>query len=202
VLGRVVQLRAIGVRLRRRGDRVWQLLRYKTRFLDVACLPPTGGITPSQLSTSQQLIRPDWCAPDCVSAVECRAAAVSIRCSYDGWVRCGHGGLLCGAFHGEPRMLQPLRTASGRVSRALPVHTVMRNSTRDEGGPFGLGDQEQSPSHCKLLRAKAVVVSVAIKVRTSVRPAGSREASASEPLQKRRKRIRRCRNRGVTLPAR
>jgi hypothetical protein len=63
----------------------------------------------------------------------------------------------------------------------------MRNSTRDEGGPFGLGDQELSPSHCKLLRSKAVVASVAVKVRTEVRPAGSRKASASEPLQKRRK---------------
>ena len=58
--------------------------------------------------------------------------------------------------------------------RASPVHTVMRNSTRDEGGPFGLGDQEQSPSHCKLLRSKAVVVSVAVKVRTTS-PAGEIE---------------------------
>jgi hypothetical protein len=63
----------------------------------------------------------------------------------------------------------------------------MRNSTRDEGGPLGLGDQEPSSSHCKLLRSKAVVVSVAAKVRTEVRPAGSRKASESEPLQKRRK---------------
>jgi hypothetical protein len=62
----------------------------------------------------------------------------------------------------------------GRVSRASPVHTGMRNSTRDEGGPFGLGDQEQSPSRCKLLRSKAVVVSVAVKVRTSS-PAGEIE---------------------------
>src|SRR6476660_6842983 len=35
---------------------------------------------------------------------------------------------------------------------------------------------------------------------TRFRQARSREASASEPLQKCRKRIRRCRNRGVTLP--
>ena len=39
----------------------------------------------------------------------------------------------------------------------------MRNSTRDEGGPFGFGDQEPIPSHCKLLRSKAMVVSVAVK---------------------------------------
>lgn len=46
----------------------------------------------------------------------------------------------------------------GRVSRASPVHTVMRNCSRDEGGPFGFGDQEPIPSHRKLLRSKAVVV--------------------------------------------
>jgi len=49
----------------------------------------------------------------------------------------------------------------GLVSRALPVHTATRNFTRDEGGPFGFGDQEPIPSHRKLLRSKAVVVSVA-----------------------------------------
>ena len=36
-----------------------------------------------------------------------------------------------------------------------------RNCTRDEGGPFEFGDQEPISSHHKLLRAKAVVVSVA-----------------------------------------
>ena len=35
------------------------------------------------------------------------------------------------------------------------------NCTRDEGGPFEFGDQEPISSHRKLLRAKAVVVSVA-----------------------------------------
>jgi hypothetical protein len=37
----------------------------------------------------------------------------------------------------------------------------VRNCTRDEGGPFEFGDQEPISSHRKLLRAKAVVVSVA-----------------------------------------
>jgi hypothetical protein len=37
----------------------------------------------------------------------------------------------------------------------------MRNCSRDEGGPFGFGDQEPISSHRKLLRSKAVVVSVA-----------------------------------------
>ena len=53
---------------------------------------------------------------------------------------------------------------SGRVSRALPVQTATRNCTRDEGGPFGFGNQVLIPSHCKLLRSKAVVVSVASQV--------------------------------------
>ena len=92
------------------------------------------------------------------------------------------------------------RSAPGRVSRAWPVHTVARNCTRDEGGPFGFGKQVLISSHCKLLRSKAVVVSVAVKSEQKLRQARSREASASEPLQKRRKRIRRCENRGVTLP--
>ena len=49
----------------------------------------------------------------------------------------------------------------GLVSRALPVHTAMRNCTRDEGGPFEFGNQVLISSHRKLLRSKAVVVSVA-----------------------------------------
>jgi len=62
-------------------------------------------------------------------------------------------------------------SAGGRVSRASPVHTVMRNCSRDEGGPFGFRDQEPIPSHRKLLRSKAVVVSVAENVGTVI-PAG------------------------------
>src|SRR5260370_41810658 len=54
-----------------------------------------------------------------------------------------------------------LMTAVGLVSRALPVHTAMRNCTRDEGGPFEFGNQVPISSHRKLLRSKGVVVSVA-----------------------------------------
>src|SRR5262249_13833244 len=53
------------------------------------------------------------------------------------------------------------RSASGRVSRASYELSAARNCTRDEGGPFEFGDQEPISSHRKLLRAKAVVVSVA-----------------------------------------
>ena len=47
------------------------------------------------------------------------------------------------------------------MSRVTPVQTALRNCTEDEGGPFEFGDQEPISSHRKLLRAKAVVVSVA-----------------------------------------
>ena len=33
----------------------------------------------------------------------------------------------------------------GLVSRVTPVHTAMRNCTRDEGRPFGFGDQVADP---------------------------------------------------------
>ena len=48
-----------------------------------------------------------------------------------------------------------------RVTRVTPVQTVARNCTRDEGGPFEFGNQVLISSHRKLLRSKAVVVSVA-----------------------------------------
>jgi Tannase and feruloyl esterase len=47
-------------------------------------------------------------------------------------------------------------SASGRVSRASPVHTVMRNCSKDEGRPFGFGDREPIPSHRKLPWSKAM----------------------------------------------
>src|SRR5437899_339429 len=91
-------------------------------------------------------------------------------------------------------------TACGIVSRVTPVHTAVRNCTRDEGRSFEVGNQVLISSHRKLLLSKAMVVNVAEKkVGTRFRQARLREASASEPLQKCRKPIRRCQNRGVTL---
>ena len=49
-------------------------------------------------------------------------------------------------------------SAQGRVSRVSPVQTALRDCTRDEGGPFGFGDQELIPSYRKLLWSKAMVV--------------------------------------------
>jgi hypothetical protein len=49
----------------------------------------------------------------------------------------------------------------GFVSRASPVRTAVRNCTRDEGGPFEVGNQVLISSHRKLLSSKAMVVNVA-----------------------------------------
>ena len=57
--------------------------------------------------------------------------------------------------------LEPPMSQLGRVSRVSPVHTAVRNCTRDEGGPFGIGYQGLISSHRKLLLSKAIVVSVA-----------------------------------------
>ena len=51
----------------------------------------------------------------------------------------------------------------GPVSRVTPVHTAMRNCTRDEGGPFEVGNQVLISSHRELLSSKATVVNVAEK---------------------------------------
>src|SRR3984893_3414058 len=49
------------------------------------------------------------------------------------------------------------------VSRVTPVHTAVRNCTRDEGRPFEVGNQVLISSHRKLLLSKAMVVNVAEK---------------------------------------
>jgi hypothetical protein len=54
-------------------------------------------------------------------------------------------------------------TGLGRVSRVTPVHTAMRNCTRDEGRSFEVGNQVLISNHRKLLWSKAMVVNVAEK---------------------------------------
>src|SRR5262249_61759184 len=49
----------------------------------------------------------------------------------------------------------------GLVSLASPVHTAMRNCARDEGRPFGVGNQVPISSRRKPLWSKAMVVNVA-----------------------------------------
>ena len=52
-------------------------------------------------------------------------------------------------------------SAAGLVSRVTPVHTALRNCTRDEGRSFEVGNQVLISSHRKLLLSKATVVNVA-----------------------------------------
>ena len=80
------------------------------------------------------------------------------------------------------------------------LSTTVRNCTRDEGGPFEIGNQVLISSHRKLLSSKAMVVSVAETAGARSRQARLREASVSEPLMTCRKRIRRCQNWGVAIP--
>ena len=56
-----------------------------------------------------------------------------------------------------------LMSQLGLVSRVTPVHTALRNCTRDEGRSFEVGDQVLISSHRKLLSSKVMVVSVAEK---------------------------------------
>jgi hypothetical protein len=51
----------------------------------------------------------------------------------------------------------------GLVSRETPIHTAVRNCTRDEGGPFEVDNQVLISSHRKLLWSNATVVNVAEK---------------------------------------
>ena len=70
------------------------------------------------------------------------------------------------------------------VSRASPVQTAVRNCTRDEGGPFEVGNHGPISSRCKLLPSKAVVVSVAVKLGPKVQDGkverGERKRTAAE----------------------
>ena len=54
-----------------------------------------------------------------------------------------------------------------------PVHTVIRNCTRDEGGPFEIGNQVLISSHRKLLSSKAMVVT--LRKRRDTIPSGKVE---------------------------
>jgi len=63
----------------------------------------------------------------------------------------------------------------------------VRNCTRDEGRPLGAGLQEQASNHLKLLRSKALVVSVEEKAWQGLCQVGIKEMSESEPLMRCRK---------------
>jgi len=76
----------------------------------------------------------------------------------------------------------------------------MRNCTGDGGGPFEVGNQVLISSHRKLLSSKAMVVNALRKRWDMIQQARLREASASESLQKCRKRFRQCQKTGGDPP--
>jgi len=85
---------------------------------------------------------------------------------------------------GSSYIAMAVMSDSGLVSRASPVQTAVRNCARDEGGPFEVGNHGPISSRCKLLRSKAVVVSVAVKLGPKVQDGkverGERKRTAAE----------------------
>ena len=72
-------------------------------------------------------------------------------------------GIVCHPVSIRTAMADLAYSACGVVSRVAPVHTAMRNCTRDEGRSFEVGNQVLISSHRKLLSSKAMVVNVAEK---------------------------------------
>jgi hypothetical protein len=75
-------------------------------------------------------------------------------------------------------------SALGLVSRVTPVHTAVRNCTRDEGRPFGFGDQVADPKPLQAAVVKSDGGERCRKVGTMI-PAGKvergeRKQTASE----------------------
>ena len=71
----------------------------------------------------------------------------------------------------------------------------MRGFTRDEGGPLGVGLQDQASSRPKLLGTKSPVVSVSGKGAGKLRQARIRKTNEIEPSMTCRNALRRRRNR-------
>ena len=82
------------------------------------------------------------------------------------------------------RDFSPLYDRSGSCVTSIAGPHAMRSCTRDEGGPFEVGDQEPISSHRKLLWSKAMVVSVAVKLGPKVQDGkverGERKRTAAE----------------------
>jgi hypothetical protein len=88
--------------------------------------------------------------------------------------------------------LEPPMSQMGLVSRVTPVHTALRNCTRDEGRPFEVGNQVLISSPRKLLSSERWPIACAmqhgvllwVKSFGSTRPTSSRHvrcASDSSP---------------------
>jgi hypothetical protein len=102
--------------------------------------------------------------------------------------------------------LQPALDQAYQCPRWVVCHEHRRSKRRCvtiremKEGPSGSAIRSLIPSHRKLLWTKSMVVSIAETSGRRSRQARSREANASEPSMNCRKEIRRCQNRGLTLP--
>lgn len=85
------------------------------------------------------------------------------------------------------RRLRYIRYADDGVPRTHAQVSGVRCCTRDEGRPLGAALQEEAPNHLKLLRSKAVVVSVKEKAGKTCQ-VSLKKTNASESLRKGRKR--------------
>jgi hypothetical protein len=80
------------------------------------------------------------------------------------------------------------RTEDRKKGGESSDRTLCISCTRDEGRPFGVGFQERASNHSKLLRSRAVVVSVGVKALGRYpKQVWVRETNESEPLLTRRK---------------
>ena len=73
--------------------------------------------------------------------------------------------------------------------------TVLISCAKDEGGPLGIGFQEQVPNQFKRQRSKDVVVSVGSKVRSRIRAGEHPRDEREQTLGDAPKGFRRCQNR-------
>src|SRR5258706_8872880 len=116
------------------------------------------------------------------------------------------------AEHREPYESRGSRTVLGAPGGETPPgdstcvtsnagpHGATQNYTRDEGGPFEVDNQvvDLKPPQAAVVKSNGG--ERCGNAGTRFRQARLREASASEPSMKCRKRISRCQNRGLTLP--
>jgi hypothetical protein len=84
----------------------------------------------------------------------------------------------------NPTTLAGQPSGLGFVSRVTPVHTAVRNCTRDEGRPFGFGDQVADPKPLQVAVVKSDGGERCRKVGTMISAGkverGERKQTASE----------------------
>ena len=142
------------------------LLRAKSHFVQQSTAPQFIGHHP--LARAQ-----DHCVLASAATPSASPAASTVRLYYSVGNGAAAGRILLpsptrslsklGVPSWQHLSLHLLTSGIGIVSRVTPVHTALRNCTRDEGRPFEFGNQVLISSHRKLLSSKAMVVNVAEK---------------------------------------